>query len=154
MTSEKCSAEIHWNNHIEADSEPLARWRVGCCLEDVVVGDEAALCVVISASGNCTIRYASHAVILTPLSLIPIPTWAVTWPGLSAARRNTSHYEEKLCVDRVLAKDFNPRVTVFSKVEGYLRDMWSCLCYSGLMCLPEKWRPVTPNNGNGSGSTH
>jgi hypothetical protein len=34
---------------------PSARWKVRCCLEDVVVGDEAALSVLISASGNCTI---------------------------------------------------------------------------------------------------
>jgi hypothetical protein len=30
------------------------RWRVGCCLEDVVGRDGAALSVLISASGNCT----------------------------------------------------------------------------------------------------
>jgi hypothetical protein len=59
---------------------PVACWRVGCCLEDVVVRDEAALFVLISASGNCTmshVRYTSHwhAVIPPPLSLIPIPVY-------------------------------------------------------------------------------
>jgi hypothetical protein len=44
-----CEVEIP-----EIPINPVIRWRVGRCLEDVVVGDEAALSVLISASGNCT----------------------------------------------------------------------------------------------------